>query len=155
MNEKDLLAHYKTTGDMATLGRLYAPYMSLLYGVCFKYLQDRAASQDAVMQIFEQLVTKLRIHEVDSFKSWLYVLVRNHCLMELRRDKQKTHVDIEDNLLESDRKLLEHQEEKWTEQDFEKMEACLQDLPEAQAACVKMFFTTRTSPPKRATTRTG
>jgi len=140
MNEKELLAHYKRTGDMETLGRLYAPYMSLLYGLCFKYLRDRAASQDAVMQIFEQLVGKLRIHEVDSFKSWLYVLARNHCLMELRRDRQKIHVDIEDNLWESEQQLMPPDGEKWTEGDFEKMEACLRALPEAQAVCVKMFY---------------
>jgi|GEM_PF-5615976 len=40
MDEKDLLVRYKTTGDMETLGRLYAPYMSLLYGLCFKYLRN-------------------------------------------------------------------------------------------------------------------
>jgi len=83
---------------------------------------------------------ELRIHEVDSFKSWLYVFARNHCLMELRRDRQKIHVDIEDNLWESEQRLMHPYGEKWTEGDFEKMEACLQTLPEAQAACVKMFY---------------
>ncbi len=140
MNEKELLIHYKHTGDIETLGKLYTPYMSLLYGVCFKYLQDQALSQDAVMQIFEQLVDKLRIHEIDNFKSWLYVFARNYCLMELRKDKQKTYVDIEDSLWESEQRLMNDVEDKWTEQDFEKMDKCLQGLPEAQAVCVKMFY---------------
>lgn len=104
MNEKELLAYYKRTGAVETLGKLYTPYMSLLYGVCFKYLQDRDRSQDAVMQIFEQLIEKLRVHEVDNFKSWLYVYARNYCLMELRKNKHK-FVDIEEHLLESESKL--------------------------------------------------
>ena len=44
MNEKELLLQYKATGSLDVLGKLYAPYMSLLYGVCFKYLQDAEQS---------------------------------------------------------------------------------------------------------------
>ena len=73
MNEKELLTHYRQTGDLDTLGKLYAPYMSLLYGVCYKYLQEAEQCQDAVMQIFDELIGKLRVHEVDNFKSWLYI----------------------------------------------------------------------------------
>ncbi|GHE40895.1 RNA polymerase sigma factor [Sphingobacterium griseoflavum] len=141
MNEKELLLHYKKTGDVQALGKLYSPYMSLLYGLCYKYLQDQEASQDAIMQIFEQLIDKLRQHEVDNFKSWLYVFARNHCLMELRRGKQRTFVDIENHLLESENRLnLRHNEPQWTEQDFERMESCLDTLQEKQAGCIRLFY---------------
>ncbi|TDS10402.1 RNA polymerase sigma factor [Sphingobacterium paludis] len=141
MNEKELLHDYKRTGDIAILGNLYPPYMSLLYGVCYKYLQDQDSCQDAVMQIFEQLIEKLRIHEVDNFKSWLYVYARNYCLMELRKDKARTFVDIENHLLESEQKLgmLEH-EDRWSDRDFEQMQSCLNTLQEKQARCVRMFY---------------
>ena len=49
MTEKELLIQYRVTGDLDLLGKLYAPYMSLLYGVCFKYLQDQDKSQDAAL----------------------------------------------------------------------------------------------------------
>src|SRR5690606_39525929 len=100
MDDKDQLVYYKLRVDLHVVGKLYPPYMSLLYGVCFKYFQEQTASQDAVMQIFEQLVHKLRIHEVDNFKSWLYVFARNYCLMELRKQKGKQHVRLEDHLSE-------------------------------------------------------
>lgn len=140
MDERELLARYKHTGDIAILGELYAPYMSLLYGVCFKYFQDPAESQDAVMQIFEQLVDKLRMHEIDHFKGWLYVFARNYCLMELRKQKGKTHVDIEDNMSESERKLVTADGGKWTEDDFDKVQQCLASLSHDQAVCVRLFY---------------
>ncbi|KGE14808.1 RNA polymerase sigma factor [Sphingobacterium deserti] len=141
MNEKELLHDYRRTGDVETLGKLYSPYMSLLYGVCYKYLQDQEASQDAVMQIFEQLIEKLRIHEVDSFKSWLYVYARNYCLMELRKGKARTFVDIENHLLESEQKLgATVGDERWTDQDFDSMQSCLATLQEKQGLCVRMFY---------------
>ncbi|MBD1427505.1 RNA polymerase sigma factor [Sphingobacterium arenae] len=140
MDEKEQLVYYKQTGDLHVLGKLYTPYMSLLYGVCFKYFQEQTASQDAVMQIFEQLVHKLRIHEVDNFKSWLYVFARNYCLMELRKQKGKMHVDIEENMPESEQKLVTEEETKWTEADFDKVHDCLASLSPEQAVCVRLFY---------------
>lgn len=140
MNEKELLTQYKATGSLAVLGKLYAPYMSLLYGVCYKYLQDAEQSQDAVMQIFEELIPKLRTHEVDNFKSWLHVYTKNYCLMQLRRDKRRPQVDIDDNIIESEQQLSNVEEEKWTEGDFEKLENCLQTLNREQEQCVRLFY---------------
>ena len=50
------------------LGELYQRYMELVYGVCLKYLKEPELAQDAVMQIFEELVSKLKKHEVDNFQ---------------------------------------------------------------------------------------
>src|SRR5690606_24026090 len=121
MAERERLVQYKSTGGVDVLGKLFSPYMPLLYGVCFKYLQDRDASQDAVMQIFEQLVKKLRVHEVENFKSWLYVFARNYCLMELRKNKGKTNVDIDEHTVESEAVLNVDDYVRWEESDFEKM----------------------------------
>lgn len=140
MNEKELLTQYRTTGSLDVLGKLYAPYMSLLYGVCYKYLQDADQSQDAVMQIFEELIPKLRTHEVDNFKAWLHVYTKNYCLMYLRKDKRRPQVDIEDNLYESEQQLSKVDEEKWTDKDFEKLEDCMLTLNTEQEQCVRLFY---------------
>ena len=81
LREKELIDLYKKGHDLAVLAKLYEPYMGLIYGLCMKYLKDREESRDAVMQIFEKLVEALKKHEVANFRSWLYVLARNHCLM--------------------------------------------------------------------------
>ncbi len=140
MDEKQLLQYYKETGNLDALGKLYAPYMSLLYGVCYKYLQDAEQSQDAVMQIFDELINKLRVYEVDNFKSWVYVYARNFCLMQLRKNKQVTKVDIEENLYESEKMLNDDDEKKWGEQDFEKLESCIAGLNQEQELCIRMFY---------------
>lgn len=140
MDEKELLQHYKHTGNLDSLGKLYSPYMSLLYGVCYKYLQDADQSQDAVMQIFDELIDKLRIYEVDNFKSWLYVYARNFCLMQLRKAKRVSNVALDDNLSESELVMSREDEKKWSEQDFDKLEVCMTTLNEEQERCIRMFY---------------
>lgn len=140
MNEKELLLQYRVKGQLETLGKIYAPYMSLLYGVCYKYLQDVDRSNDAIMQIFEELISKLRVHEIDNFKSWLHVYTKNYCLMQLRKDKKMQQVDIEDNLFESEQKLNDTVDSRWQEKDFEKLEDCMKTLNQEQEQCVRLFY---------------
>jgi DNA-directed RNA polymerase specialized sigma24 family protein len=71
--DTELLRLYKESGELKYWGELYTRYTSLLYGVCLKYLKDRDEAKDAMMQLFEKLVTTLLTHDVENFKSWLYV----------------------------------------------------------------------------------
>lgn len=140
-SEQQLLAEYRKTGDLQLLGKLYEPYMPLIYGLCLKYYRDEAKSEDAVMQIFEALIAKLRMHEVSHFKSWLYTLARNHCLMELRATNRIKTVDIDEHIVESDAFL--HQYDKGNtipEEQLEQMESCLAELNEEQQRCVRLFY---------------
>src|ERR1700759_4133279 len=82
--DQELVIRYRQSGDIRILGELYQRYMDLVYAVCLKYLKEPAEAQDAVMGIFEELVIKLRKHDVSYFKGWLYTLAKNHCLMALR-----------------------------------------------------------------------
>ena len=97
-----LIANYQLSGDLEVLGVLYNRYMHLVFGVCFNYFKDEELSKDAVMQIFEELVVKLKVHQVQNFKSWLHVLSRNHCLMALRKSSKNPMVSLEDNFVEND-----------------------------------------------------
>jgi RNA polymerase sigma-70 factor (ECF subfamily) len=82
--DHELVQQYKAHGKIDTLGILYQRYMELVYGVCLKYLKEPEDAKDAVINIFEELVSKLKKYEVDNFKGWLYQLAKNHCLMKLR-----------------------------------------------------------------------
>lgn len=139
MTEKEMLAQYRLSGDMELLGNLYSPYMSLVYGLCYKYLQDMGRSQDAVMNIFEELVVKLRRHEVENFKSWLYRLAKNHCLMELRKTKKNIHIDIEDNMYESEQMLNSLENVGVSESTFGQLSDCLDQLNEKQQQAIRLF----------------
>src|ERR1041385_5351271 len=137
--DSEILLLYKKTGDLSLIGKLFTQYTSLVYGVCLKYLKDRELSRDAVMQVFEKLISTLKSHEVDNFKGWLYVTARNHCLMELRSKKGKFMEEISPNFVESE--LVLHQEaDDSLEEDLEKMEDCINKLVEGQQQCVRLFF---------------
>jgi RNA polymerase sigma-70 factor (ECF subfamily) len=134
-----LVKAYRDGGDMQVLARLYQRYMDLVYGVCLKYLKDPEASKDAVMQVFEILVVKLRSHSVDNFRGWLHVLARNHCLMQLRSAKNMKTTDIDPALMQSDENL--HQNgvmEK--EEHLEQLEDCLETLPAGQQQAIRLFY---------------
>jgi RNA polymerase sigma-70 factor (ECF subfamily) len=49
LTDKELVALYKQSGDMAVLGELYQRYMDLVYGVCLKYYKEPETAKDSVM----------------------------------------------------------------------------------------------------------
>lgn len=140
MTEKELLTQYRESGNIELLGKLFVPYMSLLYGVCFKYLRHESKSQDAVMNIFEELVDKLKVHEVENFKGWLYTLTRNHCLMQIRKEKNIQEVDIQDHLFESESTLTFWEDSGEDEIRLQKLKDCLEQLNDHQQKSVRLFY---------------
>lgn len=137
--DKELVLLYKQTSDMKVLAELYQRYMDLLYGVCIKYLKDPETSKDAVMHIFEELVSKLHKHEVDNFKSWLYTLAKNHCLMQLRTPRNLKTTEFKADIMQSEEEV--HLNGVLTrEENLDKMEKCLQTLPAEQKISVEMFY---------------
>lgn len=138
-SDRELVMLYKQTSDMQVLAELYQRYMDLLYGVCVKYLKDPETAKDAVMQIFEELVSKLHKHEVDNFKSWLYTLAKNHCLMQLRTPRNLKTTEFKADIMQSEEEV--HLNGVLTrEENLDKMENCLQTLPAEQKVCVEKFY---------------
>lgn len=150
VDEGYVIQKYKESGDLSFLGDLYAPYMPLVYGVCLKYLKSPEASEDAVMSIFEQLIDKLKVHEVKNFKSWLYTLSKNYCLMEIRKNKGIQHLDFEDisekdllnDEVSSDTSEFKNiQDIEWQlEHNFNKLKGCLNKLTFEQKTCIELFY---------------
>ena len=66
------LNNYRKSGDVVVLGKLFEQYVSLIYGVCLKYLKDEEDAKDAVMGIFEELIIKVKQHDIKQFRSWVY-----------------------------------------------------------------------------------
>ncbi len=134
-----LLAEFVETGDAARFGELYSRYMPLVYGLCLKYLGNAADAEDAVMEIFEELVGKVADYRIRNFRTWLWSVARNHCLQRLRRDKRVVKVDFEDRVMESPH-LLHLLSESTDEVALTGLEKCMGKLPERQKEAVTMFF---------------
>ena len=112
--------------------------MELIYGVCLKYLGTPDDAKDAVINIYEELITKLRKHQVEHFKAWLYQLSRNHCLMELRKKKINfSEIDDQSVHFAADDHLTTVQNREWQ---LESMEMCLETLSEEQKIPVTLFY---------------
>lgn len=139
LTDIELLARYREKGEMDILAQLFQRYMDLLYGVCLKYLKEPEPAKDAVMQIFEELVAKLHKHEVENFKSWLYTLAKNHCLMQLRTPRNlKTTALKGDNMQSEEMVHLNGVMEK--EENFRKLDECLQTLAAGQKEAIELFY---------------
>lgn len=139
ISELELLAEYRSTGNLELLGKLYEQYMPLVFGLCLKYFRDEEQSKDAVMQIFEELVKKLRVHEVTNFKAWLYTLSRNYCLMVLRSSSKHEMLSIDENFMENEAFVHLNLEDD-TEEKLSIMVKCIEDLPSEQKVSINLFY---------------
>ncbi len=142
LEEDDLLLkRFQKTGQLQDLGRLYHRYIDMVYGLCLKYLPQEDA-EDAVMDIFEELVRKVPRHQIDNFKPWLYVLARNHCLMRLRKEgRNPVHpLDPADVHSEVFWHPISEQGQGELEAQLAELERCLDTLNEDQAKCIRLFY---------------
>jgi RNA polymerase sigma factor (sigma-70 family) len=138
LNDQELLLLYKESADISLAAVLFSRYTHLVFGLCMKYLKDEEDSRDAVMTIFEKLIEDLKKHEISNFKSWLYSVSKNHCLMVLRK-KTSENEKIPDLLMKNEYVLhLSSEEDK--ELNLLKLDNCMEKLVEQQRKCIELFF---------------
>jgi RNA polymerase sigma-70 factor (ECF subfamily) len=142
LSDPELVDLYRKVSDLEVLGVLYKRYMYLVYGVCMKYLKNRDDSQDAVMQIFETLVTEIPRFEIRNFKSWLYGVSRNHCLMKLRKDhaEKNRHDQFSGEIFMESTSVLHPIDDNEDHDLQERLKSCMEQLKEEQRRCVEMFY---------------
>ena len=139
ISDAELLQKFYKDHDNKWLGILLPRYTLLLLGVCMKYLKNEDDARDCVQQIFLKVINELRKYKVVYFKSWIYMIARNHCLMKLR-DNKKATVELTERTApvtnaETDKKIL-------LEKDalLQKLETALQKLNPEQKQCLKLFY---------------
>ncbi|MCH8317627.1 MAG: sigma-70 family RNA polymerase sigma factor [Bacteroidetes bacterium] len=148
-SDSELIEKYRDSHDNSYIGELFQRHSHLVFGVCMKYLKDEAVSQDAVMQVFEKLLTDLLKHEVTNFKSWLHSVAKNHCLMQMRKERVELSKNEEYKIIESDDMEItsylhlnnEHHfpaEDK--EQQVTNLHAAIGQLSKQQKICIEMFY---------------
>jgi RNA polymerase sigma-70 factor (ECF subfamily) len=106
------------------------------------YLDEEEKAKDAAMQVFENLFTILTRHEIRNFKSWLHVVTKNHCLMQIREQKQHQIIRDEwekvypDNM-ESPLFLNPYDEK---EKSLIGLEEAIGMLSKEQRICIELFY---------------
>lgn len=140
-SDSELLQLYKETGKSDYFGELYNRYIPLLYGLCLKYLQEEEKAQDAVMQLFEDLLPKLSRYEIREFRTWIYSVAKNHCFQLLRKENPEIATDFDRQFVESyDLLHLLDKEETGDDARTTALKHCLEKLPEPQQRCILSFF---------------
>jgi len=143
-SDNELITEYKSTKDNVFVGILYKRYAHLVLGLSLKYLKDEDEAKDAVMQIFEKLLSDLLKHNVEYFKSWLYTFSKNHCLMVIRTKQSllKKEIELElhaDSFMETNNQLhLNSNNDK--EKQYQALEKAITELNTEQKQCIELFY---------------
>lgn len=140
ITDNDLLERFYTDRDNKWLGILLERYTMLLLGVCMKYLKNEDDARDGVQQVFLKTITELHKYRVEFFKSWIYMVARNHCLMRLRDRQGKVPAELTDRLLEQLEQETGEKSQVEQEQAFLYMESAMDDLNPGQKQCVTLFY---------------
>jgi RNA polymerase sigma-70 factor (ECF subfamily) len=137
--DSELLNHYYKDGDSKWLGILLQRYTMLLFGVCMKYLKNEEEAKDAVQQVFEKSIKELGKYKVDYFKSWIYMVAKNHCLMKLR-DKGKVPKEITERMMATPAEEDNHAELLEKDELLDRLGNSLHELIPEQRLCIELFY---------------
>ncbi len=140
IEDKELLEKYYADGNNQWLGILLQRYTLLLLGVCMKYLKNEEDAKDSVQQIFLKTITELQKYKVGYFKSWLYMVAKNYCLMKLRDRQGKIPVELTDGMAIEEQQMEERNAMLEKDTTLSLIEEGLLELNEEQKQCVTLFY---------------
>jgi len=138
ITDQELLDYFYADNNQEWIGVLLQRYTLLLFGVCMKYLKDETEAKDCVQQIFLKVLTEVPKYKVDYFKSWLYMVAKNHCLMRLRDKGAKSVKELTDQDVAT--QDTDKQDLLQNELTYELLEEAIRELNEEQKICVNLFF---------------
>lgn len=140
LTDQELLEQFYATHDNEWLGILLQRYTLLLLGVSMKYLKNEDEAKDSVQQIFLKVIQELQKYKVAYFKSWLYMVAKNHCLMKLRDKQGKAMTEINERVAATPGEETDQQALLMNEQTLSLMEVSLKELNPEQQQCVTLFY---------------
>lgn len=77
-------------GNKLAFTQIYYRYSKMLYAVALRYLKDEASAKDAVQQVFIKLWERYKdIVITNSLRNYLYTMMRNYVLNEIKNNKVK------------------------------------------------------------------
>lgn len=139
IEDKELLQRFYDDHDNQWLGVLLPRYTILLLGVCMKYLKNEDDARDAVQQVFLKVIKELPKYKVDYFKSWIYMIAKNHCLMQLRGGAfNTTEISERTEFADNGDAHLEYLKSK--EETLDRLEIALTQLNAEQRQCITLFY---------------
>ena len=144
LSDEELVKSFCTNEENHFLEELFGRYIRFVFLICLKYLKNEDNAKDAAMQIFEKVSHDLKRFEVLNFKSWLHVITKNHCLMQLRSASKSTTTNIDNQkYFEPNMEInpfLHHEYDSEKELKLEQLEKAVSELDNEQKQCVELFY---------------
>jgi RNA polymerase sigma-70 factor (ECF subfamily) len=141
--DAELLERYKRTKDQKWLSQLFGRYVHLIYGVCLRYSPDVREAEDMTMEIYQKIVSKTLNHQIKHFKSWIYVVAKNHCLEKIRKMTGRRTESFDPNFMQLASEIHPVDEKSSSdavETKFKLLEECLKKLNEQQRVSIDLFY---------------
>ena len=139
IDDNELLSKFYADHDNEWLGILLQRYTMLLLGVSMKYLKNEEEAKDCVQQVFLKAINELHKYKVAYFKSWIYMVAKNHCLMKLR-EKGKYTAEINDEVMTARDEVTTINDHIEKDKTLNNMANALQQLNTEQQQCVTLFY---------------
>jgi RNA polymerase sigma-70 factor (ECF subfamily) len=124
-------------GEPGAMSELYDRYSSVVYGVALRVLQDAAAAEDVLQDIFLQLWRKPDAFDGSrgSLAAWLAVIARHRAIDRLRQRRPET--DIEDVVIAGTTDLRDETERSLM---IEKVRAALVEMSADQRKALELAY---------------
>lgn len=137
-SDEEIISLYLKNKESKIIDELYKRYSHLVFGVCLKYLKQKENAEDTTLEIFYHLGKKIEKHTIQNFKSWLFTITKNTCLMQLRK-KNPQYIEIENTHVSEDYDDSIKSKE-INELKLNLLEEALVELSIDQHFCIKAFY---------------
>ncbi len=114
MKTDEDLARTFAAGDNLAFAALYSRYKQPVYVFALRMLRQPEKARDAFQSAFlKAFECRPDLAKVVRFRSWIFTIVRNHCLNELRREKSidSSYREMDDLMGEDEGELLDRDDE--------------------------------------------
>ncbi len=136
MSDLELIASYQKKGDATCISILMDRYADQIIAFGLKQIRGHEDVRDFTNEVYLKLAEKLKTAEVQSFKSWLYVFMRNMCYDQGRRkqlfDKFVEQQDTKDG--------HEIEEKLQSQMDQAHLYDALAKMPEKEATVLRKIY---------------
>jgi RNA polymerase sigma-70 factor (ECF subfamily) len=95
--DEQVLIFAAKQGNVEAFNQLVLAYQDKVFTQAYYILGNRMSAEDAVQEAFISAYKSIKSYRGGSFRGWLFRIVTNKCLDELRDRKHYLETDFEDN----------------------------------------------------------
>ncbi len=150
LSDSELIEKFHQEQKQEYFAELYQRYSHLVYGTCYKYLNNVSDSQDATMEVFEILYQQMNAKKnINSLNHWIYTVSKNTSLKWIKAQEKNAlnhafEIDIKENeTLFMEKNLFDTLCEEENPFDDTIVNNAIQQLKKEQKECITAFFLER------------